>query len=831
MPQENNQGNKLAWPWADLPAYRADYRRRNPVPDPGEVVADLALRKQWLIWRYEPGETEEKKYRKMPYYAGGGKRFGGQGNDKDRSRLVTLDAAVTAIGKGDFDGLGFAFLPGDGLIGIDLDGMIDPDSGELNARCQSIIDACDSYTELSPSGKGVHIFCGIEHAEGLHSFKSNKIGVECFVGAQFFTFTGRWWSESPKAVNDLHPKTLARLRATVESAKGNHSAPGAAPVSVHETAPNLPSIPGRKQYTLAERVALVEEAIKSIDPNSYEVWIEMGMACSTLGTSGYVVWDTWSAGSPKYSGQEDTAKRWRSFKDTRITLGSLFAKAEAAGWESPWAKAAKRKAGRESRKASRKDYDYGRLPDSPPVDSSETHFDATKAPAESGVITPDEIEAAGRRAIESATGASDPQQPDDDDWKSYLVRKSGDVTPCLANAELILSRMKPWEGAIAYDEFAERTVFRKRLPCDLGGPDSGEWSDHLDSMTAIWLQRAWRVEFSPSTVGQAIEVVARRNRFHPVREALAQLPSWDGVRRNGDWLSDYLGVKKTEYTQLVGAFFLRAMVKRVMEPGCKFDYCLVLEGEQGLGKSTVARILAWHWFADTDLDLSNKDALMALAGHWVYEISEMGSLMRAEEKKQKSFLSRQDDEYRPPYGKRMIKVPRQSVFIGTTNEEEYLKDATGGRRFWPVYCSGEFNISGLRENIHQMYAEALHDYRSGERCFPVADEQNRLFTPEQAKRGMQEPLGDILYTWVKGQPGPFSMAEAATDGLKLTADKLTPALVTRLGIALNKIGCGRKEDRLAIDPSRRRLYVPPHLRDVVKSGAPAVEEAKNAYGW
>jgi len=215
---------------------------------------------------------------------------------------------------------------------------------------------------------------------------------------------------------------------------------------------------------------------------------------------------------------------------------------------------------------------------------------------------------------------------------------------------------------------------------------------------------------------------------------------------------------------------------------------------------------------------------MALAGHWVYEISEMGSLMRAEEKKQKSFLSRQDDEYRPPYGRRMIKVPRQSVFIGTTNEEEYLKDPTGGRRFWPVLCESEFDLDGLRSNIEQMYAEALADFHAGERSFPDADEQKAYFTPEQVKRGMQEPLDDLLYQWVKNQLVPFSMAEAATDGLKLTADKLTPALVTRLGMSLRKLGCGRKEDRLAADPSRRRLYTPPAWNE---TGG----EAANAFVW
>lgn len=792
MSENNNQRVVPAWPWADLPAYRADYRARNPVPDPADVVAELASRKQWMVWGYRPGETEDKKYRKMPHYADGGRRFGNQGDDKDRRRLVTLDAAVVAVSRGDFDGVGFAFLPDDGLIGIDLDGMIDPESGEVSERCQSIIDACASYTEVSPSGKGVHIFCALEHTEDTKSFKSNKIGVECFIGAQFFTFTGRAWPGSASEVNPLDDVTYRRLKATVDAAR--QVASSAEPQSIPESPPAMPAKAGGKQRSLAETVALAEEALRSLSPDDYELWIEIGLACMAgLGSAGYLVWDAWSSASPKYAGAADTAKRWKSFKPSKITLGTLFSRAEEAGWESP-SKAEKRKQKRRSQPEP-PPYDWGASP------AAESHFDATSA-------------AAGE--IDSVSGGGDmppaSEPPPDDDWARYLVVKSGYPTKCLANAVLYLENINSWKGVIAYDEFAERTVFRRPLPFDPHAPSSGEWTDHLEAKTAVWMQRTFRVEFSTLTVGQAVEVVARGNRFNPVREALEGLPPWDGVRRNADWLSDYLGVEKTEYTQLVGRFFLIGMIKRIFEPGCKFDYSLVLEGDQGLGKSTAVRILAWHWFADTDLDLSNKDSLLALPGHWVYEISEMGSLAKAEASKQKSFLSRQEDEYRPPYGKRLIKAPRQLLFVGTTNEEQYLKDPTGGRRFWPVLCAGDFNLDGMRENILSMYAEALHDYREKERCWPSKDEQKRLFSPEQAKRGMEEPFDDLLYQWVKDQAAPFSMAEAATDGLKLTADKLSPAIVTRIGMALRKMGCGRQENRLAADKSERRLYLPPAIK-------------------
>lgn len=795
-------------PWADLPAYRATYRARCPVP--AEAVGELAQRAQWVVWRYEPGETPDKKPRKMPYYASGARRWKEQGGERDRSRLVTFEVAAKAARAGDFDGVGFAFLPGDGLIGIDLDGMIDRETADMADLLVETIQACDSYTEYSPSGTGVHIFVAGE----TETFKSNKLGVEVFCGSQFFTFTGRPWSGAPTEVRPIAPDVLARLAELVRGAR----APAAHVAGPGHTPPAAQPNIGGRQRSLAETVALAEEALGVVPPDDYQAWIDVGMALKAgLGTAGYYVWDAWSARSEKYAGPDDTMRRWQGFNPTKLSIGTVFALAEQAGWISPWAKAKARK----SRPAP--------APASPPA--------ATPAPAAEPPPAPEPPPARSAPAGADTRGepvpavmlaARDEEPPED--WGIDLLRKKGEISACLANAELILSCMDEWRGRIGYDEFAEKTVYRGKLPCERNGASDGEWTDHLDSTAAIWLQRKWGVEFSPSTVGQAVEVLARKFRFHPVREALAALPPWDGIRRNGDWLSDYLGVERTEYTALVGTFFLRGMIKRVMQPGCKFDYCLVLEGDQGKGKSTAARILSWHWFADTDLDLSNKDSLLALPGHWVYEIAELGSLMKAEERKQKSFLSRQDDEYRPPYGKRLIKVPRQSVFIGTTNEEEYLKDATGARRFWPVMCGGEFNLDGLRANLEQMFAEALADYYAGERCWPTPEEQRDLFTPEQAKRGMPEPFEDYLWKWVNDQVAPFSMADVASGPLNLTPDKLTPAVVTRIGITLRKLGCGRVEDRLAEDPSRRRLYVPPKMVKSKVSATPVAARVSDGQG-
>lgn len=789
-------------PWADLAAFRAAFRARSPVPALADVLPDLAERRQWLLWRYEPGESPEKKPRKMPYYADGGRRFREQGSDRDRARLVSYAGVLAALGRrgADFDGAGFAFLPGDGLVGIDLDGVIDAESGEVSGECAGIVEACGSYTELSPSGKGLHIICARDDATfaGLDrdTFKSNKIGVEVFSGRQYFTFTGRAWPDGSRPLAVLGNAVARRLFEMVEAARRPaEGAPVAVPVA-GARGPAQAGAAGGFRRSLAETVALAEEALRFIPPDDYQTWIEVGLACKAdLGAAGFMVWEAWSQGSPKYVAAEMVG-RWNGFKPSQISIGMVFGRAEDSGWVPPWRGRGRKGAGASSRGASRP--------------ASEGISTAENAAAEGGV-------ASQPTEVPPTAPAAPPEPPPDPDWRLGLIVRKGEVSGCLANAELILGNEPVWGGVIGYDEFAERTVFRRPLPFARAGAESGDWTDDLDLQTTIWLQRSERVEFSKTTVSHAIEARSRLARFHPVRDALRALPRWDGVRRLDRWIFDFLGVDsepmtdlQREYISRVGVYFLRGMVWRVMRPGCKFDYCLVLEGLQGKGKSSVARALAWHWFADTDLDLSNKDSLLALPGHWVYEVAELGSLMRAEERKQKSFLSRQMDEYRPPYGTRMQKVPRQNVFIGTTNEEEYLKDATGARRFWPVEV-GVIDLEGLVASRELLYAEALADFDAGERCYPLPDEEKRLFVPEQARRGMPEPFVDILRDWVQVQTGPFSMADAAMEGLKLTADKLTPAVVTRIGMALSKLGCGRKENRLAADPGERRLYLPPSL--------------------
>lgn len=413
-------------------------------------------------------------------------------------------------------------------------------------------------------------------------------------------------------------------------------------------------------------------------------------------------------------------------------------------------------------------------------------------------------------SISTPTKAGASGEEDPGAWRHRLLyNEKGNLSACVMNVHDILLHSPAWQGVLAFDEFAQRTVKLREAP--YFGGKVGEWEGTDDTQTAMWLTRNWR--FAPATpmVAEAIETLARANTIHPVRDWLRALPKWDGTCRADSWLSDYLGVKDSPYVRLVGRFFLIGMIARVMQPGVKFDYCLVLEGTQGKGKSSVVRVLGGDWHGDTDLDLHNKDSMSALRGKWVYEFAEMGSVTRAESTKQKSFLSRQFDEFRPVYGRREIRLPRQVVFIGTTNDWEWNKDPTGGRRFWPVDCAGDLDTNGLREAREQLFAEALALFDQGERFWPTPQEQQQLFDPEQLLREQQESLIDALHDWVWGQTADFSIADAVISGLKLDASKLTRDLQTRVGTALRKLGCAKVEKRNGMV---RYWYKPP-----VRNGA------------
>lgn len=242
--------------------------------------------------------------------------------------------------------------------------------------------------------------------------------------------------------------------------------------------------------------------------------------------------------------------------------------------------------------------------------------------------------------------------------------------------------------------------------------DDAQLISYVDSHYGTFSQRNYQI---------AVTKVADDRSYHPIREYLAALPEWDGVPRVDTLLIDYLGAEDNSYVRAVTRKTLCAAVRRVQEPGVKFDTMLVLNGPQGIGKSTLISRLAGEWFSDS-LNLSDtkdKTAAEKLQGYWILEIGELAGLRKAEVETLRSFLSRQNDIYRAAFGRRATPHPRQCIFFGTTNAESgYLRDTTGNRRFWPVKTPGggvKHSWELTNEDISQIWAEVLVLVENGEK--------------------------------------------------------------------------------------------------------------------
>ena len=289
-------------------------------PNWDAIPPELAQRPQWLLWRFEVKRGQSKPL-KVPYWTTGVRRSGVQGSDGDRAKLGTLEQARLAYDQGGYSGVGFAFLPGDGLIGIDIDGAIDLETGEVSQRLQAIIEAVASYTEYSPSGRGAHIIAAGETTTN----KCNEIGLEIFAGRQYFTFTGNHWSGTPQTVQPIGEEALRRLNITVTAAKARRKlAPGV-----------LAAQPGASDLRTR-----VESALESLSPDmGYNDWIAIGWALrEAFGEFGFGLWSAWSARGDKYQGDGDLQSHWKSFTCSRApddAVGVIFARARDAGWKAP----------------------------------------------------------------------------------------------------------------------------------------------------------------------------------------------------------------------------------------------------------------------------------------------------------------------------------------------------------------------------------------------------------------------------------------------------------------------------------------------------------------
>ncbi len=306
-----------------------------------------------------------------------------------------------------------------------------------------------------------------------------------------------------------------------------------------------------------------------------------------------------------------------------------------------------------------------------------------------------------------------------DDWTKALRRDRGGLLQnSLHNITLILKNDAKI-NAICFNQLADGMEIKGDVPWL---HPARFWRDADDAQLICYVDTNYGT-FSARNYQIAVAKVVDDRSWHPIREYLASLPPWDGKQRAEGILIDYLGAEDNDYTRAVTRKTLCAAVARVKHPGIKFDNILVLNGDQGIGKSTLIGKLGGEWYSDSLslTDMNDKTAAEKLQGYWILEIGELAGMKKADIDKVKAFISRQDDKYRASFGRRVTPHPRQCIFFGTTNAQNgYLRDITGNRRFWTVKTPGTgrmkpWELTG--EDVGQIWAEVLVLVSKGEKLY------------------------------------------------------------------------------------------------------------------
>jgi putative DNA primase/helicase len=394
----------------------------------------------------------------------------------------------------------------------------------------------------------------------------------------------------------------------------------------------------------------------------------------------------------------------------------------------------------------------------------------------------------------------------------------------LASVVSALDDTPAWKGVLATNRFDTRIVFRRAPPFSEDGRDLVDQpvGDRDINRIRHWFEVHVGALLSKQTVVDAVRIVADRHAFHPVEDYLCAL-SWDGVPRAHRWLVEYASVRPDDpahaaLVESVARKWLISAVARVMQPGCKVDTMLILEGQQGIGKSRALAALAGpRFFSDAAIDFASKDACQTIHGVWILELAELDAILRRDPSTVKAFLSRGVDRYRSPYGRVPESVPRSVVFAGTVNLGAYLRDPTGHRRYWVVQSRGPLDVEGLREARDQLWAEALHLYRAGATWHLGAEDESRMKTETDA-RAESDPWEESLVAWTSArdrsrEAASFTMDEVLTGALGLRISSHNAVVTTRVSRLLGRLGYERRR-RSALPRAYHyvRTDVPPSCR-------------------
>jgi hypothetical protein len=494
----------------------------------------------------------------------------------------------------------------------------------------------------------------------------------------------------------------------------------------------------------------------------WDDWVRVGIALKAAGgESAWPLFDNWSSQSPKYDA-DYTKSMWDGFSpDGDVGFGTLVYEARqyaGGGHLSPALETRIREA------ASAK----GRVAGMP--DASTVALPAGALP-----VTDAEMPLPVR------------------DLGDYVRDANERLMPVMQNVMLWLHHSPIWSGVFAYDAFTNTPMITRPMP----GSKPSDFGRSMRDMDYVHVRGQVQQNLFPrigkQDVIDAVDMVCWENTFEPVQEYLRSLPpSKGGLLDN--WMFMFMGVErgdpaKDHYVSQVGRKWLISAVARAMRPGCQVDSALILEGNQGVGKSSALRVLASdQWFGDQLPDFHHKDAKEYLQGKWIVEMAELTSLRRSEVEDMRSFLTSREDRFRPSYGRMEVSRPRRCVFAGSTNRDEYLVDPKGERRIWPVHV-GTIDLKGLAAARDGLWREALDAFNAGER-WSLDRGISDYATSQQKERVETDPWTDDLETILRGRD-QICMNELCLI-LNVPFDKRDGRLHRRLATCLRTLGFERQ---------------------------------------
>jgi len=713
-----------------------------------KIPLELRQTNQWINWRLE--ERKGKKT-KTPYNS----KTGRMAQTNNSATWSTFEVAKKSfLNSANYSGVGLVFSEGDGLFGIDIDHCFEDDQSKTDIAEKILAKFKNTYCEISPSQTGLRIFgkgnplrCG--KGRGGHKW----IEIYNHRSPRYLTVTGHHVPESALQ--------LADCQEALDWLHENFFATTTSPVTVNHTLVKMTNAHDIiKHCRRAANAFKFEDLFNgggTDDQSSGDLSLCLLMAFYCQDES---ILDAAFRMSRRVN---LTNGKWdKKHKSTGETYGQLTLRKALSGVSQTYA----------------------------------PHL-AFKPPKKNGALpntTPSPL--GGLSTLEST---SEPN------WTEKLIYKGKRLAPIARNVRLIIENTEQWKGVIRYNEFTQRIDKVKAPPYNQA--KVGQWTDSDDIRTQEWLAELTHYDFPKQAVWDGIFLVATNYSFHPVNDYLTSL-NWDGVPRIEDFFSDYFGTEKSNYTSMVAKVLFLSAVARIFQPGCKSDYVPILEGAQGIGKSSVIRHLLPNpnYFSDTPFDIGSKDAYLAMRGKWIVELAELDSMNKADADRAKAFFSSSVDTYREPYGKNVVDTPRQCVFIGTVNKDTYLKDETGNRRYLPIRCNS-IDVQGVIKARDQLWAEAVYRLNRGEQWWPdnsLADEMKE----HQEARYDQDVWQSTIESFVCIHSGGVTMEDITSRCLKIELNQVDKRTEMRISKILKRLGYSKL--RISDGAKRKIIYQKPN---------------------